>query len=141
MKIKTMKFGLLAMALSTLFVSAPSRAAGIAWRTSLPSALKEAKKSGKPVFVDFSATWCGPCQDMKKETFKNAKVIAELKKWVAVDIDTDKQEKVAAKYKVDAMPTLVVVKPSGAVVSKAVGYQSAGDLLKWLKANYSKARK
>ena len=136
------KFLLLVMILSAVMaIAAPSQAAGISWRSSLSSALSEAKKSRKPVFIDFTATWCGPCQEMKKTTFKDAKVLSELRKWVSVSVDVDKQEKVASKYKVEAMPTLMVVKPNGSMVSKAVGYHSSKELLKWLRANYSKARK
>jgi thiol:disulfide interchange protein len=131
---------LFAFALSTL-VASQAQAAGIAWRESLPKALSEAKRTGKPVFLDFTATWCGPCQEMKKETFTDSKVITELKRWVSVHIDVDKQESVAMKYKVEAMPTLIIVKPSGAVVSTAIGYRDGAGLTKWLKANYAKARR
>jgi len=33
-------------------------AAPVAWRTDFDSALKEARRSGKPVFVDFYTDWC-----------------------------------------------------------------------------------
>ena len=129
----------LVVAMSTL-AAGQAHAAGITWRTSLTNALSEAKRTKKPVFIDFTATWCGPCQEMKRDTFTSSKVISEMRRWVAVRIDVDKQEDVAKKYKIEAMPTLVVVKPNGTVVTKAVGYRNADELLSFLRANYNKGR-
>lgn len=133
-------FGLMVVAASTLLMG-QAQAAGIAWRESVPNALKEAKRTGKPVFLDFSAEWCGPCQLMKKNTFTDKKVIAELRRWVSVHVDVDKQEKVAQQYGIEAMPTLIIVNPSGSVVAKTLGYHDASELLSWLRANYMKARR
>jgi thiol:disulfide interchange protein len=139
-KRKMWSFGLLAVGLSTLLAS-QARAAGVSWRESLPAALSEAKRTHKPVFLDFAATWCGPCQLMKQNTFTDKRVITELRKWVSVHVDVDKQEKVAEKYGIEAMPTLIAVTPSGAVVSKTLGYHNADEFLTWLRANYSKAKR
>lgn len=58
--------------------------------------------------IKFSADWCGPCRayapifDKVKEEFKDSV------EFVEVNIDND-SEKLSIKYKVDAVPTTVLL--------------------------------
>jgi len=54
------------------------------WTHSLSAGLAKAKEEGKPVFIDFWATWCKNCLTMNKTTFKDPDVQARLDGYVAV---------------------------------------------------------
>lgn len=51
---------------------------GIAWKAWSPAAMSEARKSGKPVFVDFTADWCVTCQANKKTSIEITSVKEKL---------------------------------------------------------------
>ncbi|XP_057423262.1 thioredoxin Y1, chloroplastic [Lotus japonicus] len=64
--------------------------------------------SDKPVFVDFYATWCGPCQFMVPILDE---VSTRLKdKIQVVKIDTEKYPEIANKYSIEALPTFIIFK-------------------------------
>jgi thioredoxin 1 len=67
----------------------------------------EAIAGDKPVFVDFYATWCGPCQMMLPIISELAK---EAKDFSVVKLDIDKAPEIAAKYNVMSVPTFILFK-------------------------------
>jgi thioredoxin 1 len=63
-------------------------------------------KSEKPVLIDFSATWCGPCK-MLAPILKQVK--DSLGERVAIfKIDVDKNQELASKYQVRGVPTMIL---------------------------------
>lgn len=83
----------------------------------------EVLKSEEPVLVDFFATWCGPCKAMAPAL---EQVAAEFKgKLKVVKIDVDDNPATTDKYKIQAMPTLIMfqggketARHTGALVQK-----------------------
>ena len=81
----------------------------------LADALKQARESGTPVFIDFWASWCKNCVVMDKTTFKDEEVKARLKnytfvKYVAEDFDHENTKAVMDHFGVQGLPTFVVLK-------------------------------
>jgi thiol-disulfide isomerase/thioredoxin len=95
-------------------------------------AAARAEREGKWLLIDFTASWCGPCQNMEKTTWRDAAVSEWLSaKAVAVQVDVDAQQELAQSFGVQAMPTMVVF-ARGQELDRAVGAQSAKQLLGWL---------
>jgi thiol:disulfide interchange protein len=118
------------------FLSIPAPADGIAWRTDLPAALDESKQTGRPVLLDFSASWCPPCQVMKHEVWPDQQVRLAIEAAyipVFMDVDAPASQEVARRYNVRAVPTILVVAADGRVL-RETGFLPKDAMLTFLKS-------
>ena len=95
----------------------------------------EVLKASKPVLVDFSATWCGPCR-----------TIAPIIEGIATDfgdridvamIDIERSPYAAHNNGVRSVPTLMIFR-NGQAVAKRVGAAPKTTLRKWVTSNFDK---
>jgi thioredoxin-related protein len=104
----------------------------IYFHKNMASAMNEAKKSNKMIFVDAFATWCGPCKRMTDITFKDAEVISFVNEhFVCLKLDMERGEGIgfARKYQVAAYPTLLFTDQSGKMLHSDAGYKDADMFL------------
>ena len=90
---------------------------------SFDEALKAAKQENKLVFIDFYTDWCGPCKKMANEVFPQ-KMVGDFmnEKFVNLKFNAEKEGKeLAARYKVSAYPTFVILDTEGKVVGELKG--------------------
>ena len=88
------------------------------WTSSLADGLAQAEREGKPVLIDFWATWCKNCLTMDATTFENAAVKAALEDYVKVkvqaeDPDAEPARSLLTRFKSVGLPTYVIVRPQG----------------------------
>ena len=84
-----------------------------------PVELKDVLKTDQPVVVDFSATWCGPCQALSPELEKLA--TAYEGRVTVVKVDTDESPELAEQFRVTSLPTVLIFQ-NAAVVRREVGF-------------------
>ncbi|HEX8238096.1 MAG TPA: thioredoxin family protein [Abditibacteriaceae bacterium] len=95
----------------------------IRWQSSWGAAIREAKRTGKPIFVDFYATWCGPCKLLDRHVYTNRKIVDASRKWVMLKVDAERNTQLAQANKVTAFPTLIFYSPTGKAVVRKMGFE------------------
>jgi protein disulfide-isomerase len=105
----------------------------VPWRAGYSAALEEARTSNKPPLVYFTASWCGPCQSLKHTTWADKAVEAALRDYVPVKVDIDEHPDLAQSFKIDGVPTFVVLDRDGHSIKRVVGALPPREFLEWLK--------
>ena len=92
---------------------------------------KELAAQGKPMALDFWATWCGPCK-------KIGPIIEELAseyegQVIIGKVDVEEAEDLTAEFGIRNVPTVIFIK-NGEVVDKSVGAATKAVLEEKVKA-------
>ncbi len=89
--------------------------------------------------IGFSATWCGPCQKMKRQVWPNKRIKdlvsqygGEKVYWQDSDTPADKRN--FRKYGVYSLPTIIIINSEGKAIKRARGYMSVAQLESFLSA-------
>jgi thioredoxin 1 len=91
----------------------------------------EVVQSDKPVLVDFWAVWCGPCRQLSPTIDKIANDFAGKVK--VGKLNTDDAQEVAARYRISAIPQIMIFKGSDQPVERpSPGVKSEADIVKML---------
>lgn len=91
----------------------------------------ELMNSGKPVMIDFGATWCGPCKALAPRV---EEIAAEYEgKAIVATADVDECSDLAARFRIRNVPTVLFFK-NGDAVDKSVGLVAKETLTEKLDA-------
>lgn len=98
---------------------------------SLKEALAKARKEKKMVLIVGSATWCGPCQALKKNIFPMEKVGDYFNPRFVVktyELDKADPDNIARTYNITAYPTLLILNGEGKELTRVLGGASDPDV-------------
>lgn len=86
---------------------------------------REAIESGKPVVIDFWATWCGPCMKLGPVVEELAEKYGD--RAIIGKINIDEESEIVAENRIRSIPTVLFFK-DGEVQARSVGLVKLEDL-------------
>lgn len=106
------------------------------WGNDWDTAVEQSKTSGKPALVLFTADWCPPCQELKREVLSDETVKSTIDaRFTPVVVDLSEQggpnDRIAQDYRVQGIPTLIQFDARGRELKRTHG-MGANELIAWL---------
>ncbi len=104
-------------------------AAEVKWAEDYESALVEAKKQNKDLYIFISSTYCPWCAKFEREVLTNAKVIKALEKdYIVVGLNKEMDD-IPAGYTAKVIPRHYFAQANGKSYYTFAGYYDANDFL------------
>ena len=95
-------------------------------------AKSDANSSGKDIFLDIYASWCGPCKMMDANVYTNPKLAEYYNaNYINLKVDGESEfgEELASLYKLTAFPSLYFINSEEVLIYEAIGYRDAEQLI------------
>lgn len=123
--------------------AADGRPEGITWHAGdVDAAFALAKKENRPLFLYWGAVWCPPCNQVKATIFNRQDFVARARLFVPVYIDGDARnaQKLGARFKVGAYPTMILFRPDGTEITRLPGEVDGSRYMQVLTLGIASAR-
>ena len=107
---------------------------GINWIHDYQSGLDQARQSDKSMMLFFTADWCPPCIELKKQVFTDAGVVDASKSLVNIYIDVDQKRQIMRAHRVRGIPAVFFLDPKGDKIGVFKGPRNAKNFIKFMRA-------
>jgi thioredoxin-related protein len=123
----------LPLLLLLLFAAPASWASGeaegeIEWLEDYGSTLKQAKKNGQLILIDFYTTWCTFCKTLDKEVFGDPRVVAMVRDFACAKLDAEVQKAASSRYRPEGFPTILFATSTGEEILRVSGYRPPAEM-------------
>ena len=112
--------GLVGLVMATLLIGGwVIQGPGVAWQPYSDQVLSEARRSKKPVIIDFYADWCAPCVELDEVTFHDREIVRQARHdIIMVKVDLTRKgnpvyENLLREYGVKGVPTVLFLDREG----------------------------
>ena len=99
----------------------------IQWQSDYNTALSLANQQGKPLFIDFWASWCSSCIAMDNNVFPQQAIIEKASQFIMLRVDIDSST-LDTQFGA-ANGIIVYLNPGGSEVHRTAGYRAVDVLL------------
>jgi len=97
------------------------------WKPYSQQAIQDSTANKKPVVIDFSAEWCPICHDLDRTVFSLPEIQNKLAQVTTLRMDMTDQDdpqvqKIAEKYEIEGLPTVIFLDSSGKEINRIIGF-------------------
>jgi thiol:disulfide interchange protein DsbD len=110
---------------ATNYILAPKGDVKLAWLSDEAAAVESARAAGRPLLVDFAASWCIPCREFEVKVFSRPEVAQAMQRFTLLRVDLSREDDDPAlgvlkrKYGADTLPAIRILSREGTIVAKA----------------------
>jgi thiol:disulfide interchange protein DsbD len=105
------------------------------------AALAEARRAGKPVIIDFTASWCLACKELEKNTFPHQEVVTRAPRFMLLRADLTQYgsapvQAVLQQFQIKGLPTIVFIDAAGNELAsqRVIGFVEGKEFAKRMEA-------